>query len=406
MAIDNYKPLWDLDRNSLTDYLDAARSVSSEMSPQQMAELYRVREQQSLDRRGDLLDRIRQRALSEQGLSDEEARGFQTLKEKELARLARLAEMLQDAAQARQARATPAPSGEDFRPSIANAERLGLAEKPAPAEASPGAWVEETPPSEDWLKWKAAKDAADKATGERSLLGAAKQYYLSQTEPDKYGGISEGDATKAGLGMAAGIPLMPFFSSASPVVAAAQGASSVLPDYLLGTSTKGDVAAAAALEGGIAHGVNKVLAKLAPKGGLAQASRRPQQLQLGMDMPIPPQRAPAGQPKWQWLQELQTAKDAGGGIDRIGRLNRMGREMEGWGDTADIPRDVVLNIIRNSYNRPFARKSAPSGLEQMRQVEMMFPERFRKAKPQHMMLDPYGKLHSDYPVEFSSGGSV
>lgn len=236
---------------------------------------YASAQEKRMQRRMSLIDIIREKAMSEEGISDADMAGYQQmgnrLKEAYSAQetLDLLAQELANLD--RQARNRPAPAPkEDFTPSRANAQRLGY-EGPV-VDPRPMASMVETPPSAEWTKWNAAKAAADKATGERSLLGAAKQFYLSQTEPDKYGErFSEGDATKTGLMMAAGIPLAPLMSSASPVVAGVQGAAAMLPDYLLGTSDGLDVASAAALEGGAAYGINKLAALLAKRAAPSSA---------------------------------------------------------------------------------------------------------------------------------------
>lgn len=133
---------------------------------------------------------------------------------------------------------------------------------PAIVAATPGL-------HEDWKKWKAAKDAADAATGRGSLIGAAKQFYLGQTEPDKYAGkqfLSDAGMTELGLSAAPFLPVLPTLLSAGSGVGAmlGQAALEALPT-LMGSQDLGDAAFNTAIAGGGQMGINRLLSKLGVK---------------------------------------------------------------------------------------------------------------------------------------------
>lgn len=225
-----------------------------------------------------LLGRLVSRATAEDNhLSDAEMEWFQQAqasrreletqreREREAVRQALIRRMVEAKAGQPQAapQAAPAGGGDDFRPTIANARKQGhmTADMTSPQELV-SAYVQamlDAPPnpdaasnySDDWKKWRAAKDAADRSTGERSLMGAAKQYYLSQTEPSKFGDFSEGDAVRLGLGGFAALPI----AGAGVIPGAIAGAAMATPDAVLGTSDASDVALSSGIGAGLAAGI-------------------------------------------------------------------------------------------------------------------------------------------------------
>jgi hypothetical protein len=101
----------------------------------------------------------------------------------------------------------------------------------------------------------------------------------------------------------------------------------------------------------------------------------------------------------------EAAAQPGVGIDRLGRLRRLDKEIQGFGDTSNLPRDVVMRELQRLYKQPFAKKNV-GGLKQAQQMSLSLPERGRKARPQYNLIDPWGESYSSVPVMYRSGGQV
>jgi hypothetical protein len=119
---------------------------------------------------------------------------------------------------------------------------------------------------------------------------------------------------------------------------------------------------------------------------------------------LPPVRQRAGQSRADWLDEVKLAQSqAGGDIQRMGRLNRIKDEIKGWGDVSDVPIDVILRNLQNSYNRPFVRRSKTT-FNPGEQMSLDFIERGRR--PQFKTMSPQGRWVDDVPTEYAVGGPV
>lgn len=254
-------------------------------------------------------------------------------------------------------------------------------------------------PQESWQKWRTSKDEADRATGDKSMLGALRQFYLSQTEPDKYGDkfMSEGDMTGLGLSIAPLLAAPGLLMGNSVRAALGSGLASEVVPGVLGDHDAGDVAANTLLGGAIQKGLNTVFRPgtmnatddflrnpRAAGDRFRQAMTRPRELPPLYDMPRLP--APA-----------QAAPDPSAGW--VERMKEISRDM----DEINAPRKPV---------RPGAGIN-PEELERMQptlrdvaEIVARLKEGPRKAKPEYKMLDPFGRMVDEVPVDFRLGGSI
>jgi hypothetical protein len=261
--------------------------------------------------------------------------------------------------------------------------------------------LDPTPPQESWQKWNTARRAADVGTGQGSMLSALRQFYLGQTEPDKYGGqmFSEGDVTGLGLSMAPLLAAPGLLLANSARGAALSGLASEVIPVVLGDHDIGDVATNTVLSGGIQKGANKLLGFTpnAVDRFLANPSRAGLAFRQAMTRPrsdlctYAPGRALAA------LKAPTLPKPT----PRPSEV-----DTKRWEDMMkEINRDID-RVNRPAPRAPGINPERVSDLGALNRVMRSMDEGPRREAAQYKNLSPFGEWVDDIPVEYAGGGSV